>query len=131
MRAILDGHVCLSRDLAMQNHYPAIDVLASISRVMDDVVHPTQLESARAFKSLLATYKKAEDLINIGAYVSGSNPKIDLAIRMIDRINTYLNQEVVERVLFEESVQELEKLVTDANAVTLDKSMETVLTDSR
>jgi flagellum-specific ATP synthase len=115
----------------MQNHYPAIDVLASISRVMDDVVHPTQLESARAFKSLLATYKKAEDLINIGAYVSGSNPKIDLAIRMIDRINTYLNQEVVERVLFEESVQELEKLVTDANAVTLDKSMETVLTDSR
>lgn len=131
LRAILDGHVCLSRDLAMQNHYPAIDVLASISRVMDDVVHPTQLESARAFKSLLATYKKAEDLINIGAYVSGSNPKIDLAIRMIDRINTYLNQEVVERVLFEESVQELEKLVTDANAVTLDKSMETVLTDSR
>ncbi len=123
LRAILDGHICLSRDLAMQNHYPAIDVLASISRVMDDVVHPAQLESARVFKSLLATYKKAEDLINIGAYVSGSNPKIDLAIRMIDPINTYLNQSVAERVLFEESVLQLENLVTEASSVSVDKKI--------
>ena len=120
LRAILDGHVCLSRDLAMQNHYPAIDVLASISRVMDDVVRPAQLESARAFKSLLATYKRAEDLINIGAYVSGSNTKIDLAIRMIDRINSYLNQDVAERVIFKESVQQLENLVAEANTAVED-----------
>ena len=131
LRAILDGHICLSRDLAMQNHYPAVDVLASISRVMDDVVHPTQLESSRAFKSLLATYKKAEDLINIGAYVSGSNPKIDQAIRMIDSINKYLNQSVAERVKFEESVQQLEKLVAEANTASVEKSVEAVLTDSR
>ena len=123
LRAILDGHICLSRDLAMQNHYPAIDVLASISRVMDDVVHPAQLESARAFKSLLATYKKAEDLINIGAYVSGSNPKIDLAIRMIDPINTYLNQSVAERVRFEESVQQLEILVAEASSASVEKKI--------
>ena len=123
LRAILDGHICLSRDLAMQNHYPAIDVLASISRVMDDVVHPAQLESARAFKSLLATYKKAEDLINIGAYVSGSNPKIDLAIRMIDPINTYLNQSVAERVRFEESVQQLEILVAEASSASVGKKI--------
>ena len=116
LRAILDGHVCLSRDLAMQNHYPAIDVLGSISRVMDDVVHPDQLESARAFKSLLATYKKAEDLINIGAYVSGSSAKIDLAIRMIDRINSYLKQGVADRVTFEESVRQLDDLAAEAAA---------------
>lgn len=116
LRAILDGHVCLSRELAMQNHYPAIDVLGSISRVMDDVVHTGQLESARAFKSLLATYKKAEDLINIGAYVSGSNAKIDLAIRMIDRINSYLKQGVADRVTFEESVRQLNDLAADASA---------------
>jgi flagellum-specific ATP synthase len=124
LRAILDGHVCLSRDLAMQNHYPAIDVLASISRVMDDVVQPKQLESARSFKSFLATYKKAEDLINIGAYVSGSNTKIDLAIRMIDRINNYLKQGVADRVTFEESVQELDRLVAAARTPEVDKPAE-------
>ena len=124
LRAILDGHICLSRDLAMQNHYPAIDVLASISRVMDDVVHPVQVESSRTFKSILATYKKAEDLINIGAYVSGSNAKIDLAIRMNDSINHYLNQEVGERESFEVSLQQLEKFIAEANAAKLEQQTE-------
>ena len=106
----------------MQTHYPAIDVLASISRVMDDVVHPAQVESSRTFKSILATYKKAEDLINIGAYVSGSNAKIDLAIRMNDHVLSYLNQGVGERVKFEESLHQLENFVAEASAAKLEQS---------
>jgi flagellum-specific ATP synthase len=109
-RAILDGHIVLSRELAMQYHYPAIDVLASISRVMDDVVGAPQRKNAGRFKEALATYRKAEDLINIGAYVHGSNPKIDQAIRMIDRINGYLRQEVDETITYAESVAQLSTL---------------------
>ena len=107
LRAILDGHICLSRDLAMQNHYPAIDVLGSNSRVMDSVIDNRQRECALKFKSILATYKKSEDLINIGAYVSGSNPKIDHAIKMINNINAYLTQDVSSRVSFGDSIQQL------------------------
>jgi flagellum-specific ATP synthase len=116
LRATLDGHICLSRELAMQNHYPAIDVLSSISRVMDDVVEPGQREWARTFKSILATYKKSEDLINIGAYVAGSNNRIDRAIRMINRINQYLVQEVDARVTIEESVHHLEEIILQAGS---------------
>jgi flagellum-specific ATP synthase len=116
LRATLDGHICLSRELAMQNHYPAIDVLSSISRVMDDVVEPAQREWARTFKSILATYKKSEDLINIGAYVAGSNSRIDRAIRMINRINQYLTQEVGARVTIEESVHHLEEIIMQAGS---------------
>lgn len=114
LRAILDGHICLSRELAMQNHYPAIDVLSSISRVMDDVVGHGQRECARMFKSILATYKKSEDLINIGAYVAGSNNRIDRAVRMINRINQYQTQAVDGRVSLAESVQQLEELILQA-----------------
>jgi flagellum-specific ATP synthase len=110
VRSILDGHVVLSRDLAMQNHYPAIDVLRSISRVMDDVVDPGQRRYAGRLKETLAAYRKAEDLINIGAYVAGSNPKIDYAIKMIDRINAYLRQEVGETVSFSSAVAQLQAL---------------------
>ncbi|MDP4979811.1 MAG: flagellar protein export ATPase FliI [Desulfobacterales bacterium] len=116
LRATLDGHICLSRELAMQNHYPAIDVLSSISRVMDDVVGPGQREWARTFKSILATYKKSEDLINIGAYVAGSNSRIDRAIRMINRINQYLTQGVTVRATFEESVRQLEEMIMQAGS---------------
>jgi len=111
VRSILDGHINLTRDLAMQNHYPAIDVLASISRVMVDVVDEKHKQNANRLKEILATYRKAEDLINIGAYVSGSNPKIDYAIRMIDKINTYLKQGIDETVFFEESVAQLDALL--------------------
>ena len=86
--------------------------------------HPVQVESSRTFKSILATYKKAEDLINIGAYVSGSNAKIDLAIRMNDSINHYLNQEVGERESFEDSLQQLESFVAEANAAKLEQQKE-------
>jgi flagellum-specific ATP synthase len=109
-RSILDGHINLTRELAVQNHYPAIDVLASISRVMDDVVEPGQKQNAGRLKEALATYRKAEDLINIGAYVAGSSPRIDHAIKMIDRINGYLRQDVAERVSFAESGAQLQAL---------------------
>jgi len=109
-RSILDGHILLTRDLAMQNHYPAIDVLGSISRLMDDIVDPAQRLLAGRLKETLATFRKAEDLINIGAYVAGSNPKIDHAIKMIDRINAYLRQDIGESVSLADSVAQLNAL---------------------
>ncbi len=110
LRSILDGHIVLTRELAMQNHYPAIDILKSISRVMIDVVSLKQKENANKFKAIMAAYKKAEDLINIGAYVAGSSRTIDYAIDMIEKVNSYLKQEIEEKVSFEESVQQLEDL---------------------
>jgi flagellum-specific ATP synthase len=109
-RSILDGHIVLSRELAMQNHYPAIDILRSISRVMDDIVDASQRRNAGRLKETLATFRKAEDLINIGAYASGSNPKIDYAIKMIDRINAYLKQDITEAVSLAEGRAQLEAL---------------------
>jgi len=107
VRSILDGHINLTRDLAMQNHYPAIDVLASISRVMDDIVDQNHRQNANQLKQIMATYRKAEDLINIGAYVAGSNPKIDHAIAMHDKIKDYLQQDIGETVKFEDSVGQM------------------------
>jgi len=120
LRAILDGHICLSRDLAMQNHFPAIDALASISRVMDDVISNRHRESARKLKSILAMYKQSEDLINIGAYVAGSNAKIDLSIKMIDQIRNFLMQDTLERANFEESVRDLEQLLSESEQLAFD-----------
>ena len=95
----------------MQNHYPAVDVLGSISRVMVDVIDDKHKQNANRLKEILATYRKAEDLINIGAYVSGGSPKIDYAIKMIDRINAYLKQDIEETVFFEDSVAQLDALL--------------------
>jgi flagellum-specific ATP synthase len=111
-RSILDGHIVLTRELADQNHYPAIDVLKSISRVMEDIATLKHKHNAGRLKELLATYRKAEDLINIGAYVAGSNPKIDRAIAKIDQINNYLRQEMRENINFEISLQQLEQIMT-------------------
>ena len=94
----------------MQNHYPAVDVLGSISRVMVDVIDDGHKEKSNQLKEVLATYRKAEDLINIGAYVSGSNPKIDYAIEMMDRINAYLRQGIEETVFFKDSIAQLDTL---------------------
>jgi flagellum-specific ATP synthase len=110
LRSLLDGHINLNRDLAMENHYPAIDVLSSISRVMDDIIDDRHKQSARRFKQILATYRKAEDLINIGAYVTGSNPKIDDAIEMFPKITAYSRQAVEESVNFEDSIAQLNVL---------------------
>jgi flagellum-specific ATP synthase len=109
-RSILDGHVSLTRELANKNHYPAIDVLNSISRVMIDIVDDEHRRLAGKVVNLLATYKKAEDLINIGAYVHGSNPEIDYAITMIDRINRFLMQDINEKIDFQKSKAELRAL---------------------
>ncbi|MGD9135718.1 MAG: flagellar protein export ATPase FliI [Desulfobacterales bacterium] len=110
LRSILDGHINLNRDLAMENHYPAVDVLTSISRVMSDITDEKHRQNAQRLKQILATYRKAEDLINIGAYVAGSNSKIDYAIEMFEMVSKYLKQTVEETVNFEDSIAQLETL---------------------
>jgi FliI/YscN family ATPase len=92
VRAILDGHVVLSRDLAASNHYPAIDILQSVSRTMPDVTTVEHRLKAAQIREWLATVKNAEDLVNVGAYVSGSNPRIDEALARRDSIATFLRQ---------------------------------------
>ncbi len=110
VRAIADGHIVLSRDLANQNHYPAIDVLGSISRVMPDIVGPEQIKARDQLISLLAAHKKAEDLINIGAYVDGSSPQIDLAIKKIPAIHAFLRQGIGEKMNFSQSLAGLKSI---------------------
>ncbi|MFQ6039510.1 MAG: EscN/YscN/HrcN family type III secretion system ATPase, partial [Candidatus Poribacteria bacterium] len=107
MRSILDGHIVLSRDLAVRNHYPAIDVLSSISRLMWNVTTDEHMKAALKVREILATYNKAEDLINIGAYITGSDPNIDYAIEQIDKVNEYLIQEKGEKYDFDESISKL------------------------
>lgn len=108
VRSILDGHIVLSRNIAAQNHFPAIDVLASVSRVMSAVVPKEHMEANRKLRALMAVYKEAEDLIHIGAYVKGSSTKIDEAVQKIDAINDFLCQGVFEVQSFEETIQRLE-----------------------
>src|SRR5574344_1470685 len=109
-RSILDGHIMLSRELAHQNHYPAVDILQSISRVMPDVTTKEHREAAGKIRKLLAVHKKNEDLINIGAYVKGSDAKCDMAIRMIDKINEFLTQTTEDKFEYEQTVQNLIEL---------------------
>lgn len=106
-RSILDGHIVLSRDLASKNHYPAVDILQSISRVMVDIVDEDHRKKANDLLNTVAVYRKAEDMINIGAYVEGSNPEIDCAIKMIGRINSFLKQEINEKIGFQETKEQL------------------------
>jgi flagellum-specific ATP synthase len=110
-RAILDGHMVLTRDLADQGHFPAIDVLASKSRLMSEVVDAEHMLAARQILSLLAAYAKVETLINIGAYVRGSNPTVDLAIRMHDAITQFLRQDVPESGTMAQSQARLYQLI--------------------
>ena len=109
-RSILDGHIMLSRKLGHKNHYPAIDVLQSISRCMSQIVEKEHKKMAGKLKTVMATYNEAEDLINIGAYKRGSNASIDYAIEKIDAVNQFLCQDVYEKVAFEESVDRLKAL---------------------
>lgn len=110
-RGILDGHIVLSRQLAHRNHYPAVDVLASISRVMNDIVDSEHKMYANELRRNLAVYKEAEDLINVGAYVKGSNADIDRAIELNKGINEFLIQRTDERFSFEETIELLKKSV--------------------
>lgn len=107
VRGILDGHIVLSRSLAQKGHYPAIDVLQSISRVMNEIVTREQLDAANELKRLLATYRESEDLINIGAYQRGSNASIDMAIEYIDEINQFLRQRTTDKINLDEAQQQL------------------------
>lgn len=93
VRGILDGHIVLSRRLASLNHYPAIDVLGSVSRTMPQVTSPTHRRTADRFRANLALYRESEDLVNIGAYQAGANPALDFALRKLPHINHYLRQE--------------------------------------
>lgn len=110
VRSILDGHVVLSRSLAAQNHYPAIDILQSVSRLMLEIVDEKHWQVAQVVRSLMAAYSDAEDLINIGAYASGSNPAIDRAIQMIGPIREFLRQDVREQVAFGDTLARLHSL---------------------
>ncbi|NLZ80523.1 MAG: flagellar protein export ATPase FliI [Clostridiales bacterium] len=112
-RSILDGHVMLSRKLAHKNHYPAIDVLQSISRVMSQIATSEHKKMAGKLKNVMATYSEAEDLINIGAYKEGSNKNIDYAISKIEAVNAFLIQETDEKIDFDSIIEELSSIFVD------------------
>jgi len=107
VRSILDGHIVLARRLASAGHYPAVDVLESISRVMPAVTTEEHRHAAHRLVDMMATYREAEDLINIGAYVKGSNPRIDEALRNWDRIRSFLRQKADESTAFDASIEQL------------------------
>ncbi len=113
VRSILDGHIVLSRSIAAKNHYPAIDILNSTSRVMRDIISPRHLELAGKARNVLATYTEAEDLINIGAYAKGSNAKIDYAINKIEAINSFLCQSFDETSSLKQTLEGLGGLLTE------------------
>jgi flagellum-specific ATP synthase len=107
VRGILDGHIVLSRALANSNHYPPVDVLGSVSRVMTDIVTREHLKAAGFIRNKLAVYREASDLINIGAYQKGANPEIDEAVRLYPVIQSFLQQERNENYSYEEIVKQL------------------------
>lgn len=107
VRSILDGHIVLSRQIAAQNHFPAIDIMPSVSRVMNEVVSKEHLKAAQQMRQLMAVYRDAEDLIHIGAYVKGSSAKIDESIQKIDAINDFLCQGIFEVDSYEDTEQKL------------------------
>jgi flagellum-specific ATP synthase len=116
MRSILDGHIVLSRDLAARSIYPAIDILASTSRVMNNVTDRAHQRLAAKFRETLATYRQSEDLINIGAYKPGSNPRIDYAIAKMEEITAYQKQEIDDGWGVEPSIEMLQRIFADGVA---------------
>ena len=110
VRGILDGHIVLSRELAHKNHYPAIDISNSVSRLMNDICEVEHKAAASQARDIIATFKEAEDLINIGAYERGSNIKIDKSIEYIDKVNSYLKQGVNEKSSFEDNINNLKNM---------------------
>lgn len=111
VRGIVDGHIALDRNLAAMNLYPAVDIAQSISRVMIDVVSPEHMETANRFRSVLATYEEARDLIDIGAYKPGSNPRIDEAIALIDNCYNFLSQGIYEEAAFNDTLTTLHNCI--------------------
>lgn len=119
-RAILDGHIVLSRRLASQNHYPAIEVLDSVSRVTGDVLTPEQLELSAEVRDLIATYRDAEDLVAVGAYKSGTSPRIDRALSVVDKLRGFLKQGTREVVSAAKAWEDLATIVASARVETAD-----------
>jgi flagellum-specific ATP synthase len=113
VRSILDGHIVLSRKLANKGQYPAVDPLQSVSRVMNDIVPEEHFKRARDFNEIIATYNEAEDLINIGAYVKGSNPQIDHALSKITSLRTFLKQDMLEKTLYNETIERLNNIIEE------------------
>ncbi len=113
VRGILDGHIVLSRDLASRGHYPAIDILASVSRSMPDITTNDQRTRANELHKILANYKDAEDLINIGAYASGSNPDIDYALKKIEPVRKFLQQSVHDKLDWQATLANLEAIFAE------------------
>lgn len=111
VRGIIDGHIILSRKIAAKNHYPAIDLLSSVSRLMNDISEKAQKVAASRLRNMMAVYESNLDLISIGAYKHGTNPELDEAIAHIDRINGFLQQAVDEKVTFNDTVRQLLKAV--------------------
>lgn len=111
VRSILDGHIVLSRKLANSGQYPAIDPLQSISRVMPDIVSKDHRQRATAFLEILSVYKEAEDLINIGAYVKGSNPQIDHALQKISKLRSFVKQDMFDKSTYQETVKFLFEII--------------------
>ena len=111
VRGIVDGHIVLSRKVAMRNHYPAIDILASISRLMSSIVEPAHQKAAGKIRNMMSVYQQNQDLLLIGAYKSGSNPELDQAIRHMDAINHLLQQQVDTKVSFQETVEQMLRIV--------------------
>jgi flagellum-specific ATP synthase len=110
-RATLDGHVILSRKLAESGHFPAVDVLASISRVMNDIVPPAHRDLAREAREVLSAYREAADLVEVGAYSAGSNPRVDRALACIEPLRKLLRQEPDERTPLPETLERLRRLL--------------------
>ncbi|MFH1575218.1 MAG: FliI/YscN family ATPase [Acidobacteriota bacterium] len=112
-RSLLDGHIVLNRELAWKNHYPCIDVLTSVSRLMPDLVPVSHMDRAGKIREILSTYQKAEDMVNIGAYSKGSNPRIDLALRKIDAINAFLKQPYDESTTVDGALERVSEMTAD------------------
>ena len=110
VRGILDGHIILSRKIASQNHFPAIDIQGSVSRLMKEIVEDEQYSRAGNIRDIMATYEKSEDLINVGAYVKGSNPKVDKAVDLIDDVNNFLKQDVNNHSSYSETISMMEEI---------------------
>ena len=116
-RSLLDGHIVLGRDLADRGHYPAVDVLGSVSRLMTRVSTPQHLAAAAILRKRLAAYREAEDLILLGAYREGTNPEVDAAIRGRDRLHRFLTQPPDEGAGFEETIRGLDETVEAGEGV--------------